>query len=486
MIITAGNGCRPAKWTIPPSDGPFQLSVVYPNDQPLVVTDSISIWGTVGSGKARLKVNGQAIRVEPNGAFAAFLPLPDGGDPVLTFEARLRDSVLRQTIAIARSPGPAGAPFPKISPAPGWVRLVRRPPLDTGDLATRSRPIYSRWTPGGTIAIPLPLGARLPAEAQTDSAIRVRISGGLAMWVSKLETRPDPGSSAVPLVRNVTVSEAGGITLVRVPLESPVPWTLDMVDGRLRWTLHGAHVASAFEPAAGGIAEEVAVRAAGGDRGVIDIGLREMPYGWRVRWEPGVLRLEVRPVPSAGPGLAGMVVALDPGHPPAGSTGPTGLNEAEVTMAVALAVAERLESLGARPVLIRRDGEPVSLDRRVQLAEETDPDVFVSIHLNAPGDGRPPESVDETQAFWLYRPGLAVARHVRDSVAARLGVAPGLLVESNLVVLRSTWFPTVLVEATALVRPIREAAFRTPAGIQAYAEGVVSGLAAWAAAAEHR
>ncbi|MEK7380249.1 MAG: hypothetical protein AAB075_04490, partial [Gemmatimonadota bacterium] len=281
--------------------------MVYPNDQPLVVTDSISIWGTVGSGKARLKVNGQAIRVEPNGAFAAFLPLPDGGDPVLTFEARLRDSVLRQTIAIARSPGPAGAPFPKISPAPGWVRLVRRPPLDTGDLATRSRPIYSRWTPGGTIAIPLPLGARLPAEAQTDSAIRVRISGGLAMWVSKLETRPDPGSSAVPLVRNVTVSEAGGITLVRVPLESPVPWTLDMVDGRLRWTLHGAHVASAFEPAAGGIAEEVAVRAAGGDRGVIDIGLREMPYGWRVRWEPGALRLEVRPAPSAGPGLAGMV-----------------------------------------------------------------------------------------------------------------------------------------------------------------------------------
>lgn len=480
----AGNGCRPARWTIPPSDGPFQLSVVYPNDQPLVVTDSISIWGTVGSGKARLKVNGQAIRVEPNGAFAAFLPLPDGGDPVLTFEARLRDSVLRQTIPIARSPGPAGAPFPKISPASGWVRLVRRSPVDTGDLATRSRPIYSRWTPGGTIAIPLPLGARLSAEAQTDSAIRVRISGGLAMWVSKLETRPDPGSSAVPLVRNVTVSEAGGITEVRVPLENPVPTTLDMVDGRLRWTLHGARVESAFEPAARGIAEEVAVRAAGAERVVIDMGLREVPYGWRVRWEPGALRLEIRPTPSAGPGLAGMVVALDPGHPPAGSTGPTGLNEAEVTMAVALATAERLERLGARPVLIRRDGEPVSLDRRVQLAEEADPDVFVSIHLNAPGDGRPPESVDETQVFWLYRPGLAVARHVRDSVAARLGVAPGLLVESNLVVLRSTWFPTVLVEATALVRPIREATFRTPAGIQAYAEGIVSGLVAWAALVE--
>lgn len=429
-------------------------------------------------------VNGHAIRVEPNGAFAAFLPLPDGDAPVLAFEARLRDSVLRQTIAIARSPGPAGAPFPKISPASGWVRLVRRPPLDTGDLATRSRPIYSRWTPGGTLAIPLPLGARLPAEAQTDSAIRVRISGGLAMWVSKLETRPDPGSSAVPFVRHVTVSEVGIVTVVRVPLENPIPWTLDMIDGRLRWTLHGARVESAFEPAARGIAEEVAVRASGVDRVVIDLGLREVPYGWRVRWEPGALRLEIRPTPDTGPGLAGMVVALDPGHPPAGSTGPTGLTESEVTMAVALATAERLESLGAKPVLIRQGSDPVSLDRRVQLAEEAGADVLVSIHLNAPDDGRPPESVDETQVFWLYRPGLAVARHVRDSVAARLGVAPGLVVESNLVALRSAWFPTVLVEATALVRPIREAAFRTPAGIQAYAEGIVSGLAAWVAAVE--
>jgi hypothetical protein len=34
------------------------------------------------------------------------------------------------------------------------------------------------------------------------------------------------------------------------------------------------------------------------------------------------------------------------------------------------------------------------------------------------------------------------------------------------------------------MRPIREAVFRTPAGIQAYAEGIVSGLAAWAALVE--
>ncbi len=43
--------------------------------------DSIAAWGTVGTGRATLEVNGSAVRVEPNGTFARFIPAPAGAQP---------------------------------------------------------------------------------------------------------------------------------------------------------------------------------------------------------------------------------------------------------------------------------------------------------------------------------------------------------------------------------------------------------------------
>jgi N-acetylmuramoyl-L-alanine amidase len=63
-------------------DGPLNIKVVYPRpNQEIQVRDSNFIFGSVGSGKATLSINGYDVPVAPNGAFLGFIPVPRGEKP---------------------------------------------------------------------------------------------------------------------------------------------------------------------------------------------------------------------------------------------------------------------------------------------------------------------------------------------------------------------------------------------------------------------
>ena len=65
---------------IPAVDGPLRIDVVYPPDSAAITArDSTFIFGSTGSGRAALSINGAPVRVAPNGAFLAFLPVPADG-----------------------------------------------------------------------------------------------------------------------------------------------------------------------------------------------------------------------------------------------------------------------------------------------------------------------------------------------------------------------------------------------------------------------
>jgi N-acetylmuramoyl-L-alanine amidase len=65
---------------IPAVDGPLQLEVGYPpEDAAIAASDSNFIFGSTGSGRTQLTINGQAIDVTPNGGFLGFIPVPADG-----------------------------------------------------------------------------------------------------------------------------------------------------------------------------------------------------------------------------------------------------------------------------------------------------------------------------------------------------------------------------------------------------------------------
>src|SRR5580692_6194990 len=79
--IAAPAGPAAAKPVLPPIPhvtGPIAVSVVYPRPGALITSrDSNFILGSVGTGDATLTINGTPVPVRPNGAFLAWLPVPD-------------------------------------------------------------------------------------------------------------------------------------------------------------------------------------------------------------------------------------------------------------------------------------------------------------------------------------------------------------------------------------------------------------------------
>jgi N-acetylmuramoyl-L-alanine amidase len=94
------------------------------------------------------------------------------------------------------------------------------------------------------------------------------------------------------------------------------------------------------------------------------------------------------PLPPAAQGRIDrlIVVALDPGHggEDPGATGPSGLREKDVVLAVALLLRDALNGLPNMRVMLTRDADFfVPLHERVRKARRVQADLFVSIHADA-------------------------------------------------------------------------------------------------------
>jgi N-acetylmuramoyl-L-alanine amidase len=174
--------------------------------------------------------------------------------------------------------------------------------------------------------------------------------------------------------------------------------------------------------------------------------------------------------------LQGLVIAVDAGHPPAGTTGPTGLYEAVATLGIAERLKSYLEQRGASVVMTRSAPSAVALADRPVIARRTDAHVFVSIHLNAFPDGVNPFERTGTGTYYFSAPSEPLARAVQAGMVRHMGLRDLGVNYDNLAVLRPTWMPSVLCEGAFLIIPEQESALRTPEFQDAYARGVAEGL----------
>lgn len=149
---------EPALPAIPDVDGPLQLEVGYPRpDAPITASDSNFIFGSAGSGRARLTINDAPVPVAPNGGFLAFIPVPADG------VYRLRATRDGETTALdheVQVPAPPAAPrtgawIASPYPSGAWA-------IETGELLE----VGFRGPAGGRAALLLPTGERIMLNQQ--------------------------------------------------------------------------------------------------------------------------------------------------------------------------------------------------------------------------------------------------------------------------------------------------------------------------------
>jgi N-acetylmuramoyl-L-alanine amidase len=341
------------------------------------------------------------------------------------------------------------------------------------------RVAVGRAVPGGTYHWFFPNGTRAPVSGRMDGDLRLRLSPESEAWVAAAEARPVPGVTSAPaVVGSVRLTPKQDRVRVRIPLSHRVPYQVTERDRGVTLRLYGA-LGDVNWIQYGGADSLVRRASWAQDRRhevTLDFELSEPLWGYHASWERGDLLLDLRRPPRRSGSLQGWLIAVDPGHPPGGSTGPTGLREAEANLAIGLEVKRLLETAGAKVFITRTGDVDLDLWPRVQAAEQAGADLLVSIHNNALPDGVNPLTNSGASVYYNHPRSVPLARAVQAELVRRLGVRDLGIGRGDLALVRTTWMPSILTEGLFMIVPDQEAALRSPRGQRLYAEAVVEGI----------
>ncbi len=344
--------------------------------------------------------------------------------------------------------------------------------------------IVGRAAPAGTYAWFFPTGTRALVSGRINDDLRLRLAPGQEVWVAATEARALPYGTPAPHARAeaITLTPAADRVLARIPLGERVPFRVEQAERRLTLTLYGTE-GDVDWIRYGPVQHDSLVRRVAWSQETgkvvrLDFELERPVWGYHTRWSGQDLVLEIRRPPriDGGDPLKGRLIAIDPGHPPLGATGPTGLRESDANLAVSLALARLLEGAGARVILTRTADVPVDLGARVPIADRAGAELLVSIHQNALPDGLNPLTNHGTSVFYNQPRSLPLARAIQRRLVERFGVRDLGVARADLAVTRATWMPAVLTEGLHIIMPEHEAALRSERGRELYARGVFEGI----------
>ncbi|MBC7896195.1 MAG: N-acetylmuramoyl-L-alanine amidase [Cytophagaceae bacterium] len=552
--------------------GRLVVRVVYPPDgATIAVRDSTFIFGSVGSGDASLRINGQDVPVLPNGSFLGWLPVPPRDNPAFNLVVarnadtarvshrirlpaprpalpptgalvvdsaslqprgtlwRRRDESVRVSVraprnAVVRVTSPAGAfplgpstndstlhladvparyladqavlvvsrhtdsivlALPRVTLVDPERRVMALSGVAPSTLPDTDRVTSVRPIAGGTYKWFLLPGTQVPVTGRQDGAWRIALDGNLDGWVDAADMRLLDSTVMAPVrvAGNARVVAGNGWSDVVIPVGAAPPWAVEIGERSLELTLYGtvANTDIINYATRDSLVERITWEQVTSDRARYVITLRHAPYGYLARYERGAFALRIRSAPRVDPRrpLAGITIAVDAGHPPGGSTGPTGLYEAVATLPIAERLRSILEARGATVVMTRTGPSALGLPDRPSIARQANAHAFISIHLNALPDGVNPFRAHGTGTYYFTGQSVPLARQVQRGMVRTMGLRDLGINYDNLAVVRPTWMPSILCEGAFVMIPEQEAALRTPEFQDAYATGVADGIEAY-------
>ncbi|NYE57785.1 N-acetylmuramoyl-L-alanine amidase [Carboxydothermus ferrireducens] len=187
------------------------------------------------------------------------------------------------------------------------------------------------------------------------------------------------------------------------------------------------------------------------------------------------------------PVLSGKKIVLDPGHGGSdpGTIGKVyGIKEKDVNLDIALKLKGYLEALGAAVYMTRTGDTYLSLQQRVDYANDLSADLFLSIHQNSVGSPAY-YSTNGTQVYYYPDPSnqlleKALADKLMSSLNEVLGSKnKGIYTDKGYYVIKYTEMPSTLVEVGFLSNAEEEKKLSTPEYRTKAAAALAQGITKW-------
>ncbi|MCI8649549.1 MAG: family 10 glycosylhydrolase [Anaerotruncus sp.] len=184
--------------------------------------------------------------------------------------------------------------------------------------------------------------------------------------------------------------------------------------------------------------------------------------GWDVQFDGSNTILYLKRYPQLHPEtakpLSELTIVLDPGHGgtdpgAAGVPGTSGPLESSFNLANAYALRNRLEALGAT-VYLTHENDTLSLNGRLQLAQEYDADLFLSCHHNSLSESADANTVSGVEAYYYTDASKRLADLASANLAGDTGRDLRFTEQSWYRVTMMTACPAILLESGYLCNPV--------------------------------
>jgi N-acetylmuramoyl-L-alanine amidase len=360
---------------------------------------------------------------------------------------------------------------------------------DTAGAGGTDRRVIARHGAGAGYDLFLPNGTRAALGRRVGAWRELALAPGTSAWAPLAETHPVPAARPTSRIRVIRTRARDGWSEVVIPTTERLPFHLRQELDPARYTLRvfGAlpdvdYVQYTFSDP---FVESIVWGRAARDALEVEVTLAgTRAWGYRAYWEGTHLVVGFRHPPAAlsdrrfrSP-LHGVRIVVDPGHnPDPGAVGPTGLEERQANLDIALELARILERRGASVTLTRATPDSgLGLYERTDIAIEAGGELFVSIHNNALPDGVNPFLNNGTSVLYYHPQSHELAEAIQAELLPRTGLPDRSVWHQNVAVLRMNEMPAVLVEAVFMMIPEQEAGLRMPAYRRRIAEGVAAGI----------
>ncbi|MCQ2958523.1 MAG: N-acetylmuramoyl-L-alanine amidase, partial [Candidatus Gastranaerophilales bacterium] len=413
------------------------LVIVYPKNNSTINANSTFFVGHTHP-KAVLTINNEPVKVYSNGSFVRVFALNKGNNEIIL------KSVLNNEIKEEK--------FNLTVPIPSKSTTSTKPQLQPLNqiMIVNDKEAPLRKTPYGDRMTPLKKGVVVEVVGLINDHYKVKLSDNNFAYIGKSVLIPyDKEKIKLQNLSEVQIFGDEKNVFVKIPMEQPVLTEIFINKNNLKIKLHGTHLE--FKDY---IVKSPYVKDFNFNNDTINISMNmDNLFGYDYFYENNTFILKIRK-PLKG-GLRGKTITIDPGHggKECGSIGPTETKEKDINLQISKYLKHELEKEGAKVIMTRTKDCDVEIYKRVDIAQDNDSDILISIHNNALPDGQNPYEIHGTTTYYYNEQAINLANKIQNNLVKTTGFRNQGIKHASFVLTRPTMPVSVLIEVGFMINP---------------------------------
>ena len=407
----------------------FAFDIVYPKRQNVNISAKSTFF--IGSSQKPLKINGQNVPLHETGGFAYVVDLKSGQN---VFKIESDDDC--KTYIITK---------PVIKSYSSNVQELKKYEctkpfyVTTDNAPLRSTPVDS----GINRLAHLQRNVLLNIDGEKNGFYRVVLENNKFGWISKTAVKACENYTNTPAILNeVTEDFSGDHYRYTFKLNKMVPY--EIIEGNpMILKLYN------IDGAPNGVyTKEFSLTDKFGDKNPAGYGGKYIgtDFVWQIRKPLSIHHKHP---------LKNINITIDAGHGGSefGAIGCLGDKEKDVTLAIAKFLETELTKRGANVIMTRDNDYYVGLKERVDIANYSNSEIFISIHGNALPDGLNPNEHSGTSIYYYYNQAKPLADSIIETMTTELQLNNDKVRQASFAVVRNTNALSILIETAYLINP---------------------------------